>query len=144
MSEYPPLKYKNRIKQLRTRDKLTQKQLATKFNEYITTKRLDVKPVSYATISRWEKNISQPRNESIEALASLFHVSPLYVSGLQNEPWSGWERLDTAVQSTDFSDPEAAKKTLNYVVLVLSSQIDELQERVRELENPNSDYDPYG
>ncbi|MGF7496658.1 helix-turn-helix domain-containing protein [Lactococcus lactis] len=61
-----------RLKELRTEKKLTQKQIALKLN------------VAYQVYQRWEKGERQPKKESIENLANVFNVSVGYLLGETN------------------------------------------------------------
>lgn len=76
----------NRIEKLRKKNGLTLKGLASSFNDYTQEKRDVIKSVSYATISRWEKGISEPRMEVWEELANFFGVSTGYLMGLSDSP----------------------------------------------------------
>ncbi|GAA3266343.1 Transcriptional regulator XRE family [Lactococcus lactis subsp. lactis] len=61
-----------RLKELRTEKKLTQKKIALKLN------------VAYQVYQRWEKGERQPKKESIENLATVFNVSVGYLLGETN------------------------------------------------------------
>lgn len=76
----------NRIEKLRKKNGLTLKSLASSFNDYTQEKRDVIKSVSYATISRWEKGINEPRMEVWEELANFFGVSTGYLMGLSDSP----------------------------------------------------------
>ena len=76
----------NRIEKLRKKNGLTLKGLASSFNDYTQEKRDVIKSVSYATISRWEKGINEPRMEVWEELANFFGVSTGYLMGLSDSP----------------------------------------------------------
>ena len=76
----------NRIEKLRKKNGLTLKGLASSFNDYTQEKRGVIKSVSYATISRWEKGINEPRMEVWEELANFFGVSTGYLMGLSDSP----------------------------------------------------------
>lgn len=71
----------NRIKELRLEKGLTLKELAQAFNEFTAIKRDQVKSVSYATISRWEKGINEPKLEVWQELADYFQVPIPYLMG---------------------------------------------------------------
>ena len=47
---------KNRIKELRKSKKLSQKAFAIAFNDYIKENKLNSKPITNTTVSRWENN----------------------------------------------------------------------------------------
>ena len=61
-----------RIKDLRTEHKMTQKQLA------------ELLHVRNTTISAWEANIAEPPYETLAELARLFQVTTDYLLGLED------------------------------------------------------------
>ncbi|MFT8954779.1 helix-turn-helix domain-containing protein [Liquorilactobacillus satsumensis] len=84
----------NRIKEMRTEKKMTQKDFAFSFNKYLkdTADPTDtfgqIKQISYATVSRWENGLSEPKTDVWEKLADFFDVSIGYIQGyssLKNE-----------------------------------------------------------
>lgn len=72
---------KNNIKKERLNIGLTQKDLADQFNQFIAKKNIDLKPVSYAAISRWESGENEPKYYVWQALSSFFHVDIAYLRG---------------------------------------------------------------
>lgn len=75
----------NRIKELREKRKLTLKGLASEFNRFAESDRDNIKPISYATLSRWEKGVNDPPYKAMEKLADYFGVSVSYLQGITNE-----------------------------------------------------------
>ncbi|KZD90515.1 helix-turn-helix domain-containing protein [Lactiplantibacillus plantarum] len=73
----------SRLKNQRLAHNLSLKNMAINFNEYIETKKLNIKKVSYATISRWENGINEPKTEVWEALSSFFNVPINSVRGFE-------------------------------------------------------------
>lgn len=63
-----------RLKKLRIRAKLTQKQVSQRIG------------VTRSSISAYERNISTPSVEVLGNLAMLYHVSADYLIGLDNRP----------------------------------------------------------
>ncbi|GAB9258951.1 helix-turn-helix domain-containing protein [Ligilactobacillus animalis] len=72
---------RNRIEQLRKEKSLTLKDLANEFNEFTENHRDMIKPISYATLSRWEKGVNDPPFKSMEKLADYFDVPTPYLQG---------------------------------------------------------------
>lgn len=70
----------NHLQSLRLEKGLSLKELATHFNDFITCENLPIKKVSYATLSRWENGISEPKRNVWEALASYFEVPIDFIS----------------------------------------------------------------
>ena len=64
----------NRIKDLRTINKLTQQELAEKAK------------IGYRTISDYERGISTPDADSLRKLALVFNVTTDYLLGITNNP----------------------------------------------------------
>lgn len=79
------LSLKNRIEQLRKEKGLTLKDLANEFNEFTKNYRDTIKPISYATLSRWEKGVNDPPSKSMEKLATYFDVPVGYLQGVTDE-----------------------------------------------------------
>ncbi|WP_054653484.1 helix-turn-helix domain-containing protein [Limosilactobacillus equigenerosi] len=77
----------NRIKQLRIRKGLTLKELATELSK------ISNKTISYATISRWEKGINEPKLETWLKLSDYFDVPVSYLQGIGDDltGWIDWE-----------------------------------------------------
>lgn len=74
----------NRIKELRNKKGLSQKEFARAFSDFIKNDE-NVKPVSYATISRWEGGENEPKLETWIRLADFFNVSVSYLQGVSND-----------------------------------------------------------
>lgn len=73
----------SKLKARRLENKLTQKQLATQFNDYIDKHHLKIKHTSYTTISRWESLVIEPKETVINVLASVLDTSPRYIRGYE-------------------------------------------------------------
>lgn len=79
----------NRLKELRKAKKLSQKEFAKAFNEFIKENKqyavLDnkgkIKKISYATVSRWEVGQTPIPTKYYEALANFFNVPLAYIQG---------------------------------------------------------------
>lgn len=74
----------NRIKQERKKLHLTQSEFASKFNSLISDNNLPLKPITYATLSRWESGTHEPRLEAWDLLAKCFNVDVEYLQGVSN------------------------------------------------------------
>lgn len=72
----------NRIKELRTKKQLTLKEFSSNFNKFTKDNRDNIKSISYATVSRWEKGVNEPKLEMWQALAKYFNVPVSYLQGL--------------------------------------------------------------
>lgn len=72
----------NRIKELRTKKQLTLKEFSSNFNKFTKDNRDNIKSISYATVSRWEKGINEPKLEMWQALAKSLSVPVPYLQGL--------------------------------------------------------------
>lgn len=68
----------NRIKEMRKKKGLSQKEFAKAFNEFAP----NIKNVSYATISRWENGKNEPKLSTWSKLAEFFDVSVPYLQGI--------------------------------------------------------------
>ena len=73
----------NRIKELRNKKGLSQKEFAKAFNEFMKNSG-SKKTVSYATISRWERGENEPKLEIWIKLSDFFGVSVYYLQGISN------------------------------------------------------------
>ena len=71
----------NRIKELRNKKGLSQKEFAKAFSEFVKEDS-EIKSVSYATISRWERGENEPKLETWVKLADFFNVSVPYLQGI--------------------------------------------------------------
>lgn len=79
----------NRIKELRTKNSLTQRELAKKIG------------VSDAAINKYEKGIMQPKIDKVKKLSDFFNVSPAYLMGISN--------LDNINLASNITDEEFSK-----------------------------------
>lgn len=77
----------NRIKELREKRSLSQRQFVTDFNKYISTNeeqyknKRGVKEITFGTASRWENSLNKPTEYMWQALADFFNVSVDYLKG---------------------------------------------------------------
>lgn len=86
----------NRIKEMRKKKGLSQKEFAKAFNEFAP----NIKNVSYATISRWENGKNEPKLNTWLKLSDFFNVNIEYLQG--------------------FSDYKINKSELNYQMNIQS------------------------
>lgn len=75
-------KMKNRLKELRKSKKLSQKAFAIAFDDYIKENKLNSKPITNTTVSRWENNQLEIPNEYLKIIANYFDVTVQFVQGL--------------------------------------------------------------
>ncbi|OXC25253.1 helix-turn-helix domain-containing protein [Lactobacillus crispatus] len=77
----------NRIKELREKRSLSQRQFVTDFNKFLSTNKEQyknmrgVKEITFGTASRWENNLNKPTEYMWQALANFFNVSVDYLKG---------------------------------------------------------------
>ena len=79
----------NRLRELRKKKKLSQKQFVRAFNDFmkshpqfaVTDQKGQIKKISYATVSRWETGTTPIPNKYLETLAKYFRVSLAYFLG---------------------------------------------------------------
>ena len=77
----------NRIKELRERRSLSQRQFVIDFNKFLTTNeeqyknKRGVKEITFGTASRWENDLNKPTKYMWQALADFFNVSVDYLKG---------------------------------------------------------------
>lgn len=77
----------NRIKQLRKKKNLSQKDFVIDLNHFLDThldkykKQRGVKKITFGTASRWENSLNQPTEAMWQALANYFNVSVTYLQG---------------------------------------------------------------
>lgn len=77
----------NRIKQLREKKNLSQKDFVIDFNHFLDNhldkykKQRGVKKITFGTASRWENSLNQPTEAMWQALANYFNVSVTYLQG---------------------------------------------------------------
>lgn len=72
----------NRINELRKSKKLTLKDFASELNKFTEHNRERVNTVTYSTISRWEKGITEPSLLMWQEMADYFNVSVGYLQGI--------------------------------------------------------------
>lgn len=80
------MNFKDRLKQLRLKNKLTQQDIANHFQ---------TSPQSYA---QWEKGLRKPSAENLQKLADFFNVSTDYLLGQTDIPNS--PDIDTAIDNS--------------------------------------------
>jgi transcriptional regulator with XRE-family HTH domain len=77
----------NRIKELRKKRSLSQRQFVTNFNIFLSTNeqryknQRGVKEITFGTASRWENELNKPTEHMWQALADFFGVSVPYLQG---------------------------------------------------------------
>lgn len=72
-----------RLKMLRLEAGLSLKEMAQSFNKFIVENSLPIKKVSYATLSRWENGINEPKNAVWTALANFFDFPVSLIRGIE-------------------------------------------------------------
>ena len=78
---------KNRIKELRNKQRLSQRQFVMDFNNFLSANKEQyknkrgVKEITFGTASRWENNLNKPTSAMWQALANFFNVSVEYLQG---------------------------------------------------------------
>lgn len=81
----------NRIKELREKRSLSQRQFVTDFNKYISTNeeqyknKRGVKEITFGTASRWENSLNKPTEYMWQALANFFNVTVPYLKGIDDK-----------------------------------------------------------
>lgn len=77
----------NRIKELREKRSLSQRQFVMDFNNFLSANKEQyknkrgVKEITFGTASRWENNLNKPTSAMWQALADFFGVSVPYLQG---------------------------------------------------------------
>lgn len=77
----------NRIKELREKKNLSQKDFVIDLNHFLDTyldkykKQRGVKRITFGTASRWENSLNQPTEAMWQVLADYFNVSVPYLKG---------------------------------------------------------------
>lgn len=107
----------NRIKELRNKKGLSQKEFAKAFSDFIKDDE-NVKSVSYATISRWEHGENEPKLDTWLRLADFFDVPVSYLQGTSDikDPLSKMEvdDLKRSGQEAMWLEEDAEKLLENY------------------------------
>lgn len=85
---------KNRINELRKNKGLTLKAFASELNKFTERDRNNVNTVTYSTISRWEKGITEPSLAMWQKMSDYFGVSIGYLQG-ENSDDSEKKIIDT-------------------------------------------------
>ena len=117
MSELPPVKYHNRIRELRNEQGLTLRELEEKVG------------IKYNTLSLYENEKRKPSAESAEKLARFFNVDPLYLLGHSNIRVNEIETLERKITSADLT------KTAKDIIIDLLGIIYGQNERIEALES---------
>lgn len=153
MSEYPPFRAKigPQIEKERKKLGLTQNQFADKLNQYIANNKLDAKPVSYATISRWESNLSEPKSETVSALALMLGVDEAYLRGYQEDRTSSESDAMSLLAKLPQESHEQKQlvSSLETIISALFAEIDDLkyqdeylERKIDSINDPSIDEDP--
>ena len=140
----------NNIKKERLNLDLTQKDLADKFNQFIAKNDIDLKPISYAAISRWESGENEPKESVGQALSTFFHVDIAYLRGYSSERVTFGMDIKDSINGLTFNetDHEIDKKIKKVLIELITNaayfnneQVEDLETRVYHLEYPDSSYD---
>lgn len=97
------LKQSSHLKAYRENLGLSQQAFASRFNEYINANKLDIKSISYATLSRWENGIIEPKQAVWDALAGFLNTVPSRIKGFI--PTFAEKRLQVENLIVDFYQP---------------------------------------
>ncbi|MCT3583783.1 helix-turn-helix domain-containing protein [Levilactobacillus brevis] len=82
---------------------LSQQAFTNRFNEYINANKLNVKNISYATLSRWENGIIEPKQAVWDALARFLNTVPSNIKGFI--PTFAEKQLQVETLIVDFYQP---------------------------------------
>ena len=139
----------NKIKQERKAKGLTQRQFAELFNKYLADKKItNVKPVTYAAVSRWESGANNPSDETWSSLAGFLDVDVAYIRGYSAVRNTGLHELVNRLNATQFSDNDYQDQQLKNLLIDmysdfdnqiadLSDEIDSLRRDIYHLQYPN-------
>ncbi|MEM1455596.1 helix-turn-helix transcriptional regulator [Pediococcus pentosaceus] len=135
---------KNNIKNERKVLGLTQKDLADKFNQFLAENEIDAKPVSYATISRWESGENDPKTDTWSALASFFKVSVSYLQGQSSERITDEVYITNFLNNVTFSEDndmdKKIKDGLGDMFYSIFEEVTDLKRQLDEHEHPENYY----
>ena len=112
----------NRIKELREKRSLSQRQFVTDFNKYISTNeeqyknKRGVKEITFGTASRWENSLNKPTEYMWQALADFFNVSVDYLKGYGYSKEYIYQQLDDAYKEPYTKDYEIEPPFTNPVL----------------------------
>lgn len=102
----------NRIKEMRKKKGLSQKEFAKAFNEFAPS----IKNISYATISRWENGKNEPKLSTWSKLAEFFDVPISYIQGLEDYQVTSEKDFTKIMHSTlAHSSHDNLKDNLNFL-----------------------------
>lgn len=109
----------NRLKELREKKNLSQKDFVIDLNHFLDThldkykKQRGVKKITFGTASRWENSLNQPTEAMWQALADYFNVSVPYLRGATT-----YEVLDSAEKGIYSHVIEAMNRAFNEYALL--------------------------
>lgn len=112
----------NRIKELREKRSLSQRQFVTDFNKYISTNeeqyknKRGVKEITFGTASRWENSLNKPTEYMWQVLANFFNVSVDYLKGYGYSKDYIYKQLDDAYKEPYTKDYEIEPPFTNPVL----------------------------
>lgn len=106
----------NRIKQLRKQKNLLQKDFAKDFNDFVLKRNINIKPINFSVISKWETNKSEPTKATYKALAEYFKVSETYLKGAYSK-----EEIAEIVQQEYKRQYDSKNRLFPFIVTGLSS-----------------------
>lgn len=138
---------KNNLAIERKKKGWTQKDFANELNQFLAKNGVkDAKPVSYATISRWENNEIDPKNFMWQILGVIFDVDSEYLQGRQKERKSPASEKIAIIKNIQFKniDPEDASIIKNNLINIVSDiyfefddKIDHLQSQIDDINDPD-------
>lgn len=136
LSEYPPFKHHNRLKELRKNQNLTLKQLGSDLG------------MRDSTLSQYENEKRNPSYNVWKKIAKYFQVSTAYLMGYGSDPDNTPDLIFDNISDTKFSDNERQNKLIQQALTdsfsLIWDEIDEIKSNIASIQDPNSDYDPYG
>lgn len=113
----------NRIKQLREKKNLSQKDFVIDLNHFLDThldkykKQRGVKKITFGTASRWENSLNQPTEAMWQALADYFNVSVPYLQGAYSK-----EEIAKIVQGRCLDNIKQEKSRLFLIFMPVTSE----------------------
>lgn len=100
-----------RIAYLRNKRKLTQKEFAEDFSEYIGRSRL----FAVTTISAWETGRKIPSSKCISSIAEYFGVPADYINGSPNIGNAMTDESDATIKNQLYQEKEKLEKRLKVI-----------------------------
>ena len=107
----------NRIRQLRKQKNLSQKEFAKDFNEYVSKNEMDITPINFSVVSKWETRKSAPTKATYKALAKYFNVNEIYLRGAYSK-----EEIGKLVQGRRLDDVKQEKGRLFLIFMPVTSE----------------------